>query len=61
MRGLQQGQDFGETFELTARIASSGEKAEMWPRIVEAYKGYAGYQKKTDRNIPVVVCEPRPA
>ena len=30
----------------------------MWPRIVEAYKGYAGYQNKTDRNIPVVVCEP---
>ena len=50
----------GETLELTARIASAEEKAEMWPRIVEAYKGYAGYQKKTDRNIPVVVCEPRP-
>ena len=33
----------------------------MWPRIVEAYKGYTGYQKKTDRSIPVVVCEPRSA
>ena len=51
----------GETLELTARVASDEEKAEMWPRIVEAYKGYAGYQKKTDRNIPVVVCEPRSA
>jgi len=49
----------GETLELTARVASDEEKAEMWPRIVEAYKGYAGYQEKTDRNIPVVVCEPR--
>jgi deazaflavin-dependent oxidoreductase (nitroreductase family) len=49
----------GVTRDFTARVASDEEKAEMWPRIVEAYKGYAGYQKKTDRNIPVVVCEPR--
>ena len=51
----------GTTLEMTARVATDAEKAEMWPRIVEAYKGYAGYQKKTDRNIPVVVCEPRRA
>ena len=51
----------GKTLEMTARIASDEEKAEMWPRIVEAYKGYAGYQEKTDREIPVVVCEPRSA
>ncbi len=51
----------GETLEMTARVASSEEKAELWPRIVEAYKGYAGYQQKTDRDIPVVVCEPRTA
>ena len=50
----------GKTLQMRARIASSEEKVEMWPRIVEAYTGYAGYQKKTDRNIPVVVCEPRP-
>jgi deazaflavin-dependent oxidoreductase (nitroreductase family) len=51
----------GKTLEMTARVASDEEKAEMWPRIVEAYKGYAGYQEKTDREIPVVVCEPRSA
>jgi hypothetical protein len=33
----------------------------MWPTIVAAYKGYAGYQKRTKRDIPVVICEPRPA
>ena len=49
----------GTTLEMTARVATDAEKAEMWPRIVEAYTGYAGYQEKTDRNIPVVVCEPR--
>ena len=29
-------------------------------RIVAAYKGYGGYQEKTERDIPVVICEPRP-
>ena len=48
-----------ETLDLTARVLSDEEKLEMWPRITEAYKGYAGYQKKTDREIPVIVCEPR--
>ena len=48
-----------EIVEATARVASPEEKAEMWPRIVEAFKSYATYQKKTDRDIPVVICEPR--
>lgn len=44
---------------VTARTASAEEKAELWPRIVESYDGYAGYAKKTRREIPVVICEPR--
>jgi deazaflavin-dependent oxidoreductase (nitroreductase family) len=48
----------GETRALRARTASPEEKAELWPVIVGAYKGYAGYQTKTDRPIPVVICEP---
>lgn len=51
----------GETLPLRARTASADEKAELWPIIVEAYRGYAGYQSKTDRDIPVVICEPRPS
>jgi deazaflavin-dependent oxidoreductase (nitroreductase family) len=51
----------GQKRLLRARVASAGEKAEMWPTIVTAYKGYAGYQKRTLRDIPVVICEPRPA
>ena len=43
---------------LAARTASAEEKAELWPQIVAAYKGYAGYQSKTDRDIPVVIAEP---
>jgi len=46
------------TRAMTAHTATPEEKAELWPRIVATYKGYAGYQRNTDRDIPVVVCEP---
>jgi deazaflavin-dependent oxidoreductase (nitroreductase family) len=49
----------GTRVDVTARTATADEKAEMWPKIVDAYKGYAGYAQKTDRDIPVVICEPR--
>ncbi len=49
----------GSTRPMTARTATDGEKAELWPRIVANYKGYAGYQRRTDRDIPVVILEPR--
>jgi deazaflavin-dependent oxidoreductase (nitroreductase family) len=51
----------GEIRQLRARVASPEEKDQMWPTIVAAYKGYAGYQRRTDRQIPVVICEARPA
>ena len=44
---------------MRARTASPQEKAALWPRITAAYKGYAGYQKRTDRDIPVVLLTPR--
>ncbi|MFO7689655.1 MAG: nitroreductase family deazaflavin-dependent oxidoreductase [Cryobacterium sp.] len=49
----------GVTRPMRARTASPAEKAALWPRIVAAYSGYEGYQNKTDRDIPVVLCEPR--
>ena len=48
----------GHARHMRARVASSAEKAELWPRIVGAYRGYAGYQRRTTRDIPVVICEP---
>jgi deazaflavin-dependent oxidoreductase (nitroreductase family) len=48
------------TREMRARTATAEEKAELWPRITAAYGGYADYQKITTRDIPVVICEPRP-
>jgi deazaflavin-dependent oxidoreductase (nitroreductase family) len=41
-----------------ARILSSDERTALWPQVTAAYKGYAGYQEKTDREIPLVALEP---
>jgi deazaflavin-dependent oxidoreductase (nitroreductase family) len=49
----------GARREMRARTATAEEKAAYWPRIVRSYKGYAGYQKRTDRDIPVVLLTPR--
>ena len=49
----------GQRRPMRARTASEGEKAGLWPRVVSAYKGYAGYQEKTEREIPLVILEPR--
>ena len=49
----------GETRKMRARTASPEEKAALWPDILAAYKHYAGYQERSGRDIPVVICEPR--
>ena len=43
---------------MLARVATPEERASLWPRVTAAYSGYAGYQKKTDREIPLVLLEP---
>jgi deazaflavin-dependent oxidoreductase (nitroreductase family) len=47
----------GRTERRTARVAGAEEKAELWPQVVDAYRGYAGYQRRTDRDIPLVLLE----
>jgi deazaflavin-dependent oxidoreductase (nitroreductase family) len=49
----------GERVPMHARTATGDERAELWQRVTSKYKNYAGYQVNTDREIPVVVCEPR--
>jgi deazaflavin-dependent oxidoreductase (nitroreductase family) len=44
--------------KMQARVATADERAEMWPKITGKYRNYAGYQKKTDREIPLVLLEP---
>ncbi len=41
-----------------AHTASAAEKAALWPRLVSIYRDYDDYQKRTDREIPVVVLDP---
>ncbi|MEE6165742.1 MULTISPECIES: nitroreductase family deazaflavin-dependent oxidoreductase [unclassified Mycolicibacterium] len=47
----------GERRKVHARTASPEEKAALWPKIVASYQGYANYQKRTTRDIPVVICD----
>ena len=43
---------------MKAEVAGSDERARLWPMIIKDHANYAGYQKKTDREIPVVVLVP---
>lgn len=47
----------GSTRRMVARVASGAERAELWPRIVDRYAGYARYQQRTERELPIVVIE----
>ena len=47
-----------EKQQVRAVKATPEEKAELWPRVVAAYSGYASYQRKTQRDIPVVILTP---
>src|SRR6266700_4450299 len=49
----------GQRRAMRARRASPEEKEQLWPRVVAAYGGYGKYQRRTERDIPVVICEPR--
>jgi deazaflavin-dependent oxidoreductase (nitroreductase family) len=47
-----------ERRRVLAREASPEEKAELWPRLVEMYGDYQVYQRRTERQIPVVILSP---
>jgi F420H(2)-dependent quinone reductase len=42
-----------------ARVADAAERKRLWPVVVGVYKGYDGYQARTEREIPLVILEPR--
>jgi deazaflavin-dependent oxidoreductase (nitroreductase family) len=44
---------------VSARVATAEEHARLWPEAVATYRGYAGYQERTERQIPLVILEPR--
>ncbi len=48
----------GRKRSMRARVATPEEKAALWPQVVAAHNGYAQYQERTDRDIPLVILEP---
>ena len=50
-------QVMADRFKAKARVATPEEKAEMWPTMTKEWPAYDDYQKKTDREIPIVVLE----
>ena len=42
-----------------ARVATAAERERLWPRAVAVYPGYADYQARAGREIPLVILEPR--
>jgi len=47
-----------QTLPFTARVAGSDERAEIWTAQKTDYPGFADYETKTSRQIPVVILEP---
>jgi len=41
-----------------AREAEGAERERLWSRVVHTYRGYAAYQARTSRRIPVAILEP---
>jgi deazaflavin-dependent oxidoreductase (nitroreductase family) len=46
------------TLAVRARVASGDERTRVWETQKERYPGFADYETKTDREIPVVILEP---
>ncbi len=47
-----------ETIPVIARVAGPEEREPIWTRQKEAVPGFADYEQKTTRQIPVVILEP---
>ncbi|TML41423.1 MAG: nitroreductase family deazaflavin-dependent oxidoreductase [Actinobacteria bacterium] len=49
----------GARRRMRARVATAEERARLWPLVVADHKNYAGYQRRTQREIPLVLLEPQ--
>jgi len=47
----------GDKFTARARVATEDEKPAMWTHMTDVWPDYDQYQKRTDREIPIVVLE----
>jgi deazaflavin-dependent oxidoreductase (nitroreductase family) len=48
----------GARRRMRARVATPDERARLWPLVIADHKNYAGYQTRTQREIPLVLLEP---
>lgn len=44
---------------MVAEIVGADERARIWPIIARTHRNYAGYQRKTEREIPLVKLRPK--
>ena len=49
----------GERRAVHARVAGPEERSRLWLLALKVYPTYNSYQERTDREIPIVVLEPR--
>jgi deazaflavin-dependent oxidoreductase (nitroreductase family) len=47
-----------QTLRFTARVADDAEREPIWSAQKADYPGFADYEQKTTRQIPVVILEP---
>ena len=47
----------GVNYGVVARVAEGPERTKWWERATNAYNGYADYQRRTNRQIPIVILD----
>ncbi len=49
----------GRRLSARARIAGPDERPRLWAKVLAAHSGYADYETRTTRPIPIILLEPR--
>jgi deazaflavin-dependent oxidoreductase (nitroreductase family) len=47
-----------ERLDVAARVADPAERERLWPKLVKANPDYGTYEKRTSREVPVVILRP---
>ena len=47
-----------EPVRMRATVANSEQRARLWPQVTADHRNYAGYQLRTEREIPLVLLSP---
>ncbi len=48
----------GERLLMRARVATAEERQRWWPLVIAAYRPYGSYQRRAQRDVPLVLCQP---